>query len=327
MREGVLYAKTDDGVELPVIDVTNAAFAVAATEAELARMQELFLQEAEQRKEIPETVKEALQKSKLGKALMGAAGTFLDGMSTYLMKLGQENLWEGATLIDTMIAASFPALATRLRLQDVARLFAEGLEPRIAAKPGRMVCLVNIAGAAAADSWNALIMLRGRREDLLVGRPITISVMDMDARGPAFGARAVEALRGEGAPLGGMEIEFRHFSYEWSEAGRLRGMLEGLKAREAVCGVTSEGGLFEYGTDEEIVANLEVLHAGTAQDAVVVGSVTRVGGAVREMQGGTRIATRPRTMEAFRELAKKGAWAVDEVIERPFSYNLRLVKA
>ncbi len=327
MREGVLYAKTDDGVELAVIDVTNPAFAVEVTEKALARLQESFLLEAEQRKELPEAVKEALQKSKLGKALMGAAGTFLDGMSTYLLKLGPENLWEGATEIDERIAASFPGLMTRMRLQDMAGLLADGVEPKIKAKPERPICLVNIAGAAAADSWNALIVLRGRREDLLAGRAFTISVMDVDARGPAFGARAIDELRGEGAPLCGMEIEFRHFSYEWSEAGRLRGILEGLQAREAVCGVSSEGGLFEYGSDEEIVANLETLHEGTAEDAVVVGSVTRAGGAMREMQGGTRIATRPRTLEAFETLARNGGWRVDEVLERPFSFNLRMVKA
>jgi len=39
------------------------------------------------------------------------------------------------------------------------------------------------------------------------------------------------------------------------------------------------------------------------------------------------VPTRPRTIEVFQTLAKQGGWIVQEAIERPFSYNLRLVKA
>ena len=85
--------------------------------------------------------------------------------------------------------------------------------------------------------------------------------------------------------------------------------------------------MFEYGSDEEIVANLRVLHAGTAKDAAVVGSVTRDGGPVRASLIASRVLTRPRTMEAFQSLCEQGGWTVEEVIERPFSYNVRLVKA
>jgi hypothetical protein len=106
----------------------------------------------------------------------------------------------------------------------------------------------------------------------------------------------------------------------------LQAALEELGARDAVCAVSSEGGLFEYGSDEEIVANLKALHGGTADDSVVVGSVTREGEAGRASAGGSRVATRPRTMEAFRCLAERGGWRVQEVVERPFSFHVRLVK-
>jgi len=84
--------------------------------------------------------------------------------------------------------------------------------------------------------------------------------------------------------------------------------------------------LFEYGSDTEIAANLETLHEGTAPDAILVGSVTRDGEAMRALQNADRVATRPRTLEAFRSLAEQAGWSVQHVIERPFSYNLRLVK-
>jgi hypothetical protein len=56
-----LYAINDDGDELPVIDVTN--------------VQRLLLRLLH-------------GKSMLGRGLVAASGTFVDGMTTYLLKLG-----------------------------------------------------------------------------------------------------------------------------------------------------------------------------------------------------------------------------------------------
>jgi hypothetical protein len=39
------------------------------------------------------------------------------------------------------------------------------------------------------------------------------------------------------------------------------------------------------------------------------------------------VATRPRTLEGFRGLAERGGWVLQQVIERPFSYNVRMAKA
>jgi hypothetical protein len=326
MSNDVAYAMTDDGVRMAVIDVMHPAFAVAANEAELAAMAEQYIREAGQQREIPEALREALQNSMLGRGLISATETYLDGMSTYLLKLGPENLGKGATPIDLRIAASFPAFTTRLRLQDIARLLAEGLAGRVPAKKGRPLCLVNIAGGPASDSWNALIQLRAKHAPLLDAREITIAVMDRDERGPAFGARAVEALCAPAGPLDGLAVGFRHFRYEWSEVSRLRGALEEMRASEAVCGISSEGGLFEYGSDEEIVSNLSALHGGTAGDAIVVGSVTRDGEPVRASMASSRFRTLPRTMEEFQTLAHEGGWKTQEVVERPFTYNVQLTK-
>ena len=326
MEKNVVYAKTEEGVETAVIDVTNPAFAVRATEAELAAMAEQYILEAGRQQEIPEAVREALRNSMLGRGLMAASGTFVDGMSTYLLKLGPENLGEEASPIDRRIAASFPAFTARLRLVDMARLLAEGLVRSAAVERRRPVCLVNIGGGAGSDSWNALICLHSECPELLKGRRIVIAVLDLDARGPAFGVRAVASLRTLGAPLSGLDIAARYLSYQWSDAERLRMALEGLNAGDVACGVSSEGGLFEYGSDEEIVSNLRVVHAGTAADAIVVGSVTREGGVVRASLIANRVTTRPRTIEAFRVLAKRGGWRVEKVLDRPFSYNVRLVK-
>lgn len=196
----------------------------------------------------------------------------------------------------------------------------------VAFEPRRRVCLVNIGGGAGADSWNALIHLYCENAGLLTRKNIAIAVLDLDARGAAFGVRASEVLCAPGAPLSGLDVSFQYLSYEWSDTSRLRKVLEGLNAGEAACGISSEGGLFEYGSDEEIVANLRALHAGTSPDAIVVGSVTRDGVAVRASLIASRVATRPRTIEAFRGLCEQAGWSVERVIERPFSYHVRLVK-
>ncbi len=327
MAKGMVYAKNDEGEELAVIDVTSPAFAITPSETEVEAMAEQYIREMRQQREIPEALREALRRSLLGRGLMSTGQTYLDGMSTYLLKLGPDNLGKRATPIDLRIAASFPAYATRLRLQDMARLLAEGLAVSITGKKGRPVRLVNIAGGPASDSWNALIQLRAKSSELLVMRDILIWVLDFDQKGPAFGARAVEALCAPSLPLSGLAIQFTHYRYDWSDVTRLRLALEEMHASEAACGVSSEGGLFEYGSDEEIVSNLKALHDGTAADDIVVGSVTRDGEPLRASSATNRFLTRPRTMEALRTLAQAGGWKVQEVVERPFSFNVRMVKS
>jgi hypothetical protein len=326
MTPGTLSAMTDDGLNLPVIDVTNPAFTVSATDTELAAMCDQFVLESNERQEIPAPLREALQRSMLGRALIGASGTFLTGMDTYLLKLGPGNLGAEASPIDRRIAASFPALTARVRLQDMARLLADGLSLTAAVSLQRPLCLLNIGGGPAGDSWNALIHLHAEHSDLLAGRAVMVTVLDLDDRGPAFGGRALDTLRAPGAPLCGLEIGFRHLTYQWSRVDRLREALADLRATNAVCAVSSEGALFEYGSDTEIVTNLETLHAGTARDTIIVGSVTRDGKPMRALQTADRVATRPRTLEAFQSLAEQAGWSVQHAIERPFSYNVRLVK-
>src|ERR1700712_1971166 len=114
-RAGVCYAMTQDGVELPVIDVTHPAFQVKASEAELERLFERLVRAHKSGRKVPAVVQKLLfrpflRRSVLALGLEGATGTYLAGLSTYLFKLGPDNLWSGAARIDRKIAASLPAL-------------------------------------------------------------------------------------------------------------------------------------------------------------------------------------------------------------------------
>src|SRR4051794_8681714 len=253
-KPGVCYAYSDDGVELPVIDITHPAFALVVNQTELAAVIADFVRAMTTRQKIPSLVRYILfrllrRRSILTRSIMDAKGTFLSGMATYLMKLGPLNLGAGyAGRIDRKVAASLPALSARLRLQDIANLIVEGLTPSLSASQGRPLHLLNIGGGPAVDSLNALILLQKQRPEWLRGRRIWIHILDRDPVGPSFGVRALAALRAEGAPLHGLEILLKIVEYDWTDVTRLRDVIDRINAADDVVVGSSEGGLFEYGS-------------------------------------------------------------------------------
>ncbi len=310
---------------LPIVDVTNPAFAISPSEDELAAMKTQYVIESAQSQDVSPELRAALGRSRLGRGLMSARGTFLTGLNTYLLKLGPDNLPADFDPIDKRIAASFPSMTARLRLQDMAVLIGEGLTDRLATNRERPLHFINIAGGPAADSWNTLIRLQ-RVDSALAHREISVTVLDVDDQGPAFGARAFEALQTVGAALHGLRIRFHHETYNWAESGELRRILRPAAAEHSLCAVSSEGGLFEYGSDDEIAANLTTLDELTPPDTIVVGSACREGELTR-IHAGIGVTLRPRPRDAFRALVERAGWRVDTFIERPFNDGVRLVKA
>jgi hypothetical protein len=329
-KAGVCYAVTRDGLELPVVDVTHPAFVLTVSDETLAELTRVFVRDEERRAKMPAFLQEllfwlVLRGSVLGRGILAADGTFVTGMNTYLMKLGPDNLGAGyAGNIDRRIAAALPPLSVRLRLQDVARLLADGLAPALGSRPGRPLRLLNIAGGPAADSLNALILIRKEHPEWLAGRSVRIEVLDGDDEGPEFGARALATLLSEGASLHGAEIGLEHVPYDWKDVEALRKRLDGADTGDTIIAASSEGGLFEYGSDDEIVANLAVLRGATPADSIMVGSVTRGEGPAQQVKASTRVATRPRTLEAFTALVHRSGWTVARALKAPFSYNVSL---
>jgi hypothetical protein len=326
MNPEIFYTTTDDGSLLAIIDVTNPAFTATASDAELAELEQKFILASKQREQMSAEVIQVLQNSVLGRGLIAASGTFLSGLNTYMFKLGPDNLGTNANPIDKQIAASFPAFTMRLRLQDMARMLADALAPLATANPLRPICFINIAGGPAADTWNTLIHLQQDRPGLLANRKISIAVLDLDTHGPSFGRRALDTLLAPDAPLNGLDIQHQHLTYEWTQTDRLPEILTNLHAADSLCAISSEGGLFEYGSDEQIIANLKQLHANTPPDTFVAGTVTRDAETMRAAHTNIQIVTRPRTLKEFHNLAIQSGWTIQHVIERPMSFNLRLVK-
>jgi hypothetical protein len=239
------------------------------------------------------------------------------------MKLGPEQLPAEFGAIDRRIAASLPALAVRLRLRDMATLLADELSPRLDGN-ARPLHFVDLAGGTAMDALNALLLLRRARRELLDGRRVIVRVLDGDRHGPAFGRRALAQLRSPGAPLDGVDATLEHVGYDWSRPAALTAALDEARAAGAIAIASSEGGLFEYGSHDDILANLRALAA--APDVAVVGSVTRADAPIRKLyqHRRRRRAPRPRGLDAFRALASRGGFTVARAVERPFSDHVVL---
>jgi len=328
---GVPLAKTRDGTDLPVIDVTDPRFAVADDPAATRALYDAFVTSERRRSFIPGFIMRAMlrraaEQSRLVHAMFASDTSFLDGMSTYVMKLGVGNLVPPYdTPIDRRLAASPHVTLLRLRMQQVARLLAEGLVEHLAAAPGAPLHLINIGGGPALDSVNALILLRRDRAGLMQ-RPVVIHVLDSATDGPFFGANALQALKADGRPLHGLDVAWERRDYDWNDPAALVRLVGDLASAGGVIAASSEGGLFEYGSDEAIVANLAALRADGAGARLVAGSVTRNDATRRRVIAETKFKLIPRGLAGFTPLTTRAgfavarvepAWLSDQVLLRP----------
>jgi hypothetical protein len=327
-KTGVSYAVTDDGRELPVINVTHPAFKITLSDSELNELLQKHLKDLKRQEKAPAFIRRLLigymqRHSSLMRAISAAAGTYLGGINTYIMKLGPDNLDDSyATDLDRKLTASLPVLAMRLRLQDITHLLAEGLTPALAEDSKAALHFVNIGGGTAIDSLNALILLQKKSPDLLAGRPIFIHLLDLDEAGPNFGARALASLQAENGPLHGLEVRFDHVSYDWSKTMVLRGLLNSFNGQGVIMAASSEGALFEYGSDEEITGNLRTLHEAVCSHALVAGTVTRADELGRLLNSGSQAALNLRGLEAFASLAGRAGWKITKRMDRPLSHDI-----
>ena len=102
-------------------------------------------------------------------------------------------------------------------------------------------------------------------------------------------------------------------------------MLDDARAAGAVAVGSSEGGLFEYGSDDAILANLTAAREAAPPDFAMLGSVTRADRPIQRLRETSQPATRPRGLEVFRALVARAGWRVERAIERPFSDQVVMV--
>ncbi len=333
-QSALVYATTDDGLRLPVIDITHPAFALP-DDAESVAALDGAVRDAQRRyARMPRFImrfllRRAARRSQLLADIVnvGAKAGFLSGLTTYIMKLGAQNLPPPFTTdVDRRMASSPSILALRLRLQQTAQLLAQGLEPLLTVNSAAPLVLINIGGGPAIDSLNALILLR-RRNAAVLARPIAINVLDLDPAGPRFGAAALAALAAEDQSLAGLDIAFTHQAYDWNAPAPLTDLVKRTVSQSAVVAASTEGALFEYGSDDAIVANLMALHDTGRGAKVVVGSVTSADPSHRQSVLNSGFKLMPRGLDGFRPLAERGGYRIARSETTPLGDQVLLYSA
>ncbi len=312
------YAHTAQGQELPIIDVSHPTFEVADDPPAVEVLQQEFRKQERQRRRMPRFLanyfmRSAMKRSWMLRAILVPGAAVLPGMGTYLIKLGADNLVPPFdTKMDRRFAAAPAVIGLRVRLQQTAKLLAQGLQPHLAASPDASLHLINIGGGSAIDSLNALILLR-RSPAQLLQRTVVIHLLDPDTSGPAFASRALTALGAEGGALAGVQSSLVHSTYDWNSPAPLSQLVRNLAAENAVVAASSEGALFEYASDAAVVANLRALHADGRGARVVAGSVTRADEITRTTLAFSPFKLVPRGAEAFGALIRGTGFHVARV--------------
>jgi len=313
-RPGVYYAVTPDGIEIPVIDISNPAFVGRVSQTELAEIEAASLKSWKKARFAPKFLERMLaRRSILMRGTLEAAGGYVSGMASYYQKLGPELLGHGyARRLDYKLANFIGPVCMRLRLATMAQTLARCLQATIHSHAGP-IFLINVGGGPAADSINALILTRRDHPDLLSDRQIKIRVLDADTAGPEFGRRCLATLSASGAPLHGLDLDYQHFQYSWSDPRPFKSWLREWQADKCGVVISSEGGLFEYGSNDEIKGIMQALNEAASDDCLMVGSVYRDGNLNHEIKKLGKLTIQPRSEESFAELMESTGWTVDFV--------------
>lgn len=317
-RPGVSYAQTAQGQDLPIIDVSHPAFALADDAGAIESLRAQFRRQDRRSRRMPRFLlqyfmRSAVKRSALVRGMLVQGAAVLPGMSTYVIKLGADNLVPPFdTRMDRRFAAAPAIHSLRIRLQQTAKLLVRGLEPELAGRPGVALHLINIGGGSAIDSLNALLLLR-RSAAQLLQRKVLIHVLDPDTHGPLFAGRALASLSAGGAPLNAVDATLVHSTYDWNSPEPLAQLVRTLAAEGALIAASSEGALFEYASDAAVIANLRALHAAGHGARVVAGSVTRGDDITRQTLQFSPFKLIPRGATAFGELIRGTGFRIAQV--------------
>ena len=320
------YAFTLNGVELPALDTTHPLFLSSIDEVKLKEMLRKSEKTADKTAEkfvnMPFYIKKFLAKrSFIMSELLQENGDneYLTGLSTLMLKLGPNLIGKGRKrFLDRLSSKGIGGIVLRMRVRDISKCLAKSMIPLLARSPGKNICFINIAGGAASDCINALFLLQQENPALLNNRAIQINVLDIDTYGPAFADRCIAALKAPGNPFNELNISFKHIHYDWNSTVKLEELLSERKEWLQIC--SSEGGLFEYCSDEVITQNLNTIYNNSTDDIVIAGSLLHDikivdAGIIAALKISTSIKPRFLGIEGLKSIIKKNKWKLDSMTE------------
>ncbi|MCL7453623.1 MAG: hypothetical protein M8467_11320 [Anaerolineae bacterium] len=332
---GLAYAFTDSGIELPVLDITHPQFVSSIDEDHLDEVSKASIQKMLVMGQMSDAQKRTYYEQLLKSYIFGPVfvrdpgANFMSGMSTYVYKLGPNLIGGGPDReFDRSASRDIGGVAIRMRIRDLCRLQADALIPQLESSPQKSLCFINIAGGAASDSINTLILILKENPTLLRNRKIEINVLDIDTVGPHFALGCLEALKTPAHHLHGLDIAFHHTPHDWQDTDGLVSLLSNKKDCIVVC--ASEGGLFEYGRDEEIIRNLNVVYDhspdGTRIAGTIVHDATKVHATVPALAKATNAGLRFLGVSGLTGLLEKTGWRLERVQEKNPVYAVFTLK-
>jgi hypothetical protein len=322
---GLSYAFTGNGVELPVLDITNPLFISVIDEAKLKKMlkqaEKNAAETAEKFNNMPALIRNFLAKRSFTMAELlqhNDNNAYLSGVSTLMLKLGPNLIGKGRKrFLDRQAAKGIGGIVLRMRVRDLSTCQANALVPLLRKAPEKNLCIINIAGGAASDSINTLFLIQQEDPLLLQNRKIEINVLDIDSFGPAFAEESVLALKKSSGRFKGLDISFRHIIYDWNNTEKLETLLS--EKKECLLACSSEGGLFEYCSDEVIEKNLNTLFNNSDSELIITGSllhdIKKVdAGIIASLKISTNIKPRFLGLEGLKNLCKTN-WTIEKILD------------
>jgi hypothetical protein len=322
-EQEIYYVQTERGMRLPIIDITHPAFAINLNLEQLDQLAKISIIKLMIATKVPMLIQRwAASFSPLVAGTLHADGTYLSGMATYLYKLGPHNLPRGyCSFIDRQMAAGIGSVAVRMRLQDLACLQAEYLQGELRRRPAAPLHLINISGGPSMDSINAFLLLG----DDLINRDVHLHILDCDEIGPNFGLAAIKTMQQPEAPFSKLKLTANHIPYNWSDITPFKSLMQQLKEKQAIVLVASEGGLFEYGSDEDILAHLQLIKQlgpgiGCAGTVVRNSSTAH---AIKKMSG---MSIRPMALESIEQLLQARGFGLTRTCkDNPMYYSFNAI--
>lgn len=305
--EPIVQARLQDGTTLPVVDVTNPAFRIDESTASLIRLRAMITlpvnRPAAARAATTGPMPDLLQR------MFAPRAQYLDGLATYLLKIGADNLpARFDTEIERRLASSPNAVALRIRLQQISRLMAKALKK---APPSAPLRLRAIGGGTAIEALNALIILKGDCGNAIP--EVEVDVLDIEDKGILLGRAALAALCEPKGPLAGVAASMTFVPYSWDRPSSLASALHDRKMGGEFVLASSEGALFEYGSDKAIINNLELLREAGA--IPIAGSVIRDDATGQAMVARSPFPLKARGLRGLELLANAAGYGISDMIE------------
>jgi hypothetical protein len=329
------YVFTDNGIELPVLDITHPQFVSSIDEDHLDEVSKASIQRMLAMGQMSDAQKRTYYEQLLKSYIFGPVfvsdpgANFMSGMSTYVYKLGPNLIGGGPDReFDRSASMDIGSVAVRMRIRDLCRLQADAVIPQLESSPQKDLCFINIAGGAASDSINTLILILKENPTLVRSRKIEIHVLDIDTVGPHFALGCIEALKAPAHHFHGLDIAFHHVPHDWQDTDGLIPLLSNKKDWIVMC--TSEGGLFEYGGDEEIIRNLNVLYdhspAGMRVAGTIVHEPNKVHATVPALAKASNAGLQFLGVSGLTGLLEKTGWGLERVQEQNPIYAVFTLK-